>query len=591
MSDFREDPSSFDRATMFNISRLRRFRAFSQMPIALIKCRYCGKELSFHTKAAPFSIQVPCHGCRYITVVESSVMELPNHRFLSRPNPPDFGPTDDSRAIGAYLHNIAGDLLDAAIVLVQVELPVARNSLVSVFSRRERHTQERISRSLEFDPSWAPRFFPKVAGLLWGVLSHVGGSSSDVIRNFSSKGVSRFLGRFEPIAAEIVTIAAFANSIRRGELTPSFDGSQFKFIKSSRHTAAVESMVNRKQQERDTLQFIRPDEAFSKEALEAQQLVLGFNADEITKLALNCFEQLRSHTEVESERNLYWIRMPPKGERLHRLISACTATLSRLCEFRSPLFFDLGERADPPMSERDAILNAAAVDWSGYYPFSSMLETNGEPDLVLTSRGIMTHFLTGLVTQKNTVMEQLRLASGRSGNPQLASRVAALVEQGSHALEASVCGVARSVGWQAIQTAPSLPCGDIDALLARPLGEDEVLVVLCEIKDADLPAHRGDAYESQARVVGKALKQLDSKAKWVATNWSGAFGASNFPGLGDRKHGFILKVLVTRSSCPMELMNGAECVPIPALKRFFSDLKNGFPSWFEGTRSASIHRF
>jgi hypothetical protein len=181
----------------------------------------------------------------------------------------------------------------------------------------------------------------------------------------------------------------------------------------------------------------------------------------------------------------------------------------------------------------------------------------------------MSLFLTNLDTQKNTLTEKLR----QSCDPPLAKEVASLIVRGSRAVESAVCDIAHSAGWLATPTKPSLPCGDIDALLARQVCEGEVLVVLCEVNDVDLHSHREDAYESQRRTTNKALRQLDHKASWVAWNWSRGFGASLFPELGGFQHGVILKILVTRRYCPLELIGGAESVPAPVLKRFLSELK------------------
>jgi hypothetical protein len=128
-------------------------------------------------------------------------------------------------------------------------------------------------------------------------------------------------------------------------------------------------------------------------------------------------------------------------------------------------------------------------------------------------------------------------------------------------------------------------------LIVRPMADGELLIMLCEVKDVDLPAHREDSFESQARTVGKALKQLDSKARWVAQNWATGFGISLFPDLASRQHGTIVKMLTTRERAPLEMMSSAECVPVPALKRFLWDVRLGLEPWFQETRGASIIRF
>lgn len=565
------------------------------MPAATIPCRYCGLDLSFKTQPEPFLIQVACHRCRYINLVEQSRIELAVQDCYRRLPPsrklPDFEPSQDSRTVHAYLHTIANALLDTLIERVHLDLPVVRSSLVPILSRREQIIRRRISGTDESDTSVEPKIFPNVCNLLWGVITEAGGLSSEAIRNSSSKGVAHFLAWFDEIAYGIVNIATTAKLMRRRELQPSFDGLRFTFTTTPRHTAMVECLANKKRSEEVAQQVVRVEEFYSREALEAQRLVLGFNSLDIVELASNGFANLRARTTVVQERGLYWIKVPQEDSELRRLILCCTQTLPRLREFYSPLFFDLGIRAEPPMSDREAILNAAARNWSFYYPFCSMSEVGGEAEYVCTSPGIMSHFLINLEMQRNALTERLISESKASSREAVAEELAMLVKRGSHRLERAACDIAHSSGWMASGTPSALPCGDIDAVAVRETSEGEVLVVVCEVKDADLPGHREDAYEHQGRTMAKAISQLDRKAKWVADNWLRGFGSSLFPSLRSHQQGVIVKVLVTRNHSPLELNDGTECVPLPGLKRFFSELTNGLPPWFEGTRRASVLRF
>lgn len=540
-------------------------------------------------------VRFPCDQCGWITVIETDFvspieLDLVYRRLPPNIRRPDLDRTQDPKSISSHLRLIAGLLLDSIIERVQVDLPIARSALVSVMSRLENLFQQRISRSFDFDPDVESRFFPKIASLLWGVIAHSGGLSPSVVRNFRNKGVSRFLAWFEPIAFEIVTIATRATNIRRGELEPSFDGASFEFRKTARHAAVIESVINDKWLTRK-VPLIDVDQYFSTEALEAQRLVLGFDVQQMYRHTRNSFELLKTRTNVEIERNICWIRIPQQDEELRTMILAYTLTLSRLCRFRDPFYFDLGRCAEPPMTPLDAILNATAANWRAYYPFCSMLERDGEPEYVLTSDGLMAMFLSLIETQKYRITDQLIRLANDSRKPELAKRVRLLVKKGSDAAEDAVCAVARSTGWSASGTRPSLPCGDIDAIVARTTSEGEVLVVLCEVKDADLPGFTPDAHESQSRDISKALGQLNKKAAWLAENWPRGFGASVFRELGRYAHGVIIKALVIKHRLPLELVNGAECVPLHNLKDFLSRLRTGLPPWFEGTRRASVVRF
>jgi hypothetical protein len=137
----------------------------------------------------------------------------------------------------------------------------------------------------------------------------------------------------------------------------------------------------------------------------------------------------------------------------------------------------------------------------------------------------------------------------------------------------------------------SLPCGDIDALFARPLPGNRILIVVCEVKDWDLPWHRENAFEVEAQKTEKAFKQLRTKAAWLAQHWAGGFARATFPELAVYQSGTILKVLVTRNRSTLELASGAECVPLPTLQTFLNEICGGLGPWFEGARKASVVEF
>jgi len=108
----------------------------------------------------------------------------------------------------------------------------------------------------------------------------------------------------------MVTYAARATNLRHGEVEASFDGSRFTFTKTGRHTSTVESNINLKRQAVESPPIRGLDEVFTKEALEAQQLVLGFGAREIVELVANGFALLQKRAEVTKERDVYFVRIP-----------------------------------------------------------------------------------------------------------------------------------------------------------------------------------------------------------------------------------------------------------------------------------------
>jgi hypothetical protein len=74
-------------------------------------CRYCGQELVFETKPEPFLIQIPCHRCQYVTVIEASTIALTLHQIyrdhLRGLTPPSLAPSDDGKTVVGYLRVIA----------------------------------------------------------------------------------------------------------------------------------------------------------------------------------------------------------------------------------------------------------------------------------------------------------------------------------------------------------------------------------------------------------------------------------------------------------------------------------------------------
>ena len=48
-----------------------------------------------------------------------------------------------------------------------------------------------------------------------------------------------------------------------------------------------------------------------------------------------------------------------------------------------------------------------------------------------------------------------------------------------------------------------------------PIGSERVRLIVCEVKDVDLPIHREDAFDVHERFANKVRKQLETKAEWV----------------------------------------------------------------------------
>ena len=164
------------------------------------------------------------------------------------------------------------------------------------------------------------------------------------------------------------------------------------------------------------------------------------------------------------------------------------------------------------------------------------------------------------------VVQQARL----TGESERISRLTTLAEVSHKRLEREIRHIALGVGWHAasvdkVKNVP-LPCGDIDALLAKPLPDGCVLILLCEAKDVDMALYKTAGYAQYQKTLKHAQKQLEAKARWLLANWRDVCIERFRTGFDSASRVVLVKALVTRDYSPIEMTTGTFSVAIWALK-------------------------
>lgn len=168
--------------------------------------------------------------------------------------------------------------------------------------------------------------------------------------------------------------------------------------------------------------------------------------------------------------------------------------------------------------------------------------------------------------------------------------VEALARRSNRQLEDAALAIASNCDFKAKRLSSfagvALECGEIDGLLARPFSSTEILLVVCEVKDTDVGAHKDDFYLSQERKFMEASRQLRTKSIWVAKNWNTGLGKAMFGfEVGRLRHGQILKLVVSRDYVHPAFLDDVWGVPIYALAHFLQEIANGLPGYLMKVRA------
>ncbi len=561
-------------------------------------CRHCNTEMAFTWPAGEDRWVVrECPVCGYVNVIEESWFALGLaervERYATSEEMEELksSSNDPRKSVGTIMLT-ARVLVRALRELVRAEVEVAGRALLPALNRREKMIQKRLSAPTDYDVDSEADVFSRVVDLLFLTLASEEALDVASIKSPNSKGVASFLTRFQHIASDLAVLAMFARSVRRGELIAALRDGVLGLRKGERHAMAAEWAFNRRKRSADQ-RLGDGTELFSKAALQAQALFLGFTALDILELSKDTFASLRSQGIVSVVRDSILFDIDRAPERARLVLTSATLTLRRAKEFERPFFFDLGKRTAQNRGDDEALVWATAANWSYYYPFLALPEPETGRRWALTNQGTVVTFLANLHAQKNGLLEKIVEAARESASKD-ADTLRDLIRVTNRELEESAVIVGHRAGWSSRHVdrvgGKRLACGDIDALFGRKLEGGEVVVVVAEVKDADYMPHKDNLFdEEHERQVQKALEQLQRKTEWLQAGWKQGLGASLLGiEFGAETAGWVLMLLVTRVAPPLYLITTAESATIEELESYLNKIRNGLPPWLVQRRKSAL---
>ena len=332
---------------------------------------------------------------------------------------------------------------------------MAQCALISLLSRRERLTQQRIASGALSVFDNTSKVIAKITELLYNTLSVHQMTSDDIIGRFQTTGVRQFIFDYEGLAEPIIKLADTATGIQKGELDATWDGYDLHISTTSRHAAMVEWFAQRNlrsQASSGGAEAVDPRKLFSPEALRAQQIAFGFDAADLFEFCNG------GHFSSKGFDSLRFLDPPRLDQRSQYLVRHLILNPSRLRTFYAPFFFDLGSRRRSPVDDFQVVINATARNWSYYYPFIGLGADSESPSHLVSSRGVLAMFFVALHTHKNSISTSLEAACRDEGRKEDAAEVSALIKVASLALEKEVCDIGAACGWLAATSESKRQC-------------------------------------------------------------------------------------------------------------------------------------
>jgi len=547
-----------------------------------LQCRSCSGEIDFEVPTSEaYQFSVVCSKCSYVNVVERYEFRIDLQKMcaayeLHIP----LEDSIDSKLCALTLKKIASALAARIADQVRVALPIARSALPIALGFRESMLDDKVVARISGSESGLvppnTQFDTKAFEVLYGMLGIHGGLDVQAVRTAYAREARDFLKLVGPMIGDFVGCALQATQMRRGLLAAQLISGVLVSAKTLRHTWTVEWYQNRKELfKRAAPPLLDAYQMVSPESTRAQRKLLGFDTNDVLELAEKDFARLRRSATVHEDEYLRFIDLNRVPSRDRRIVSYLTLTPDRLRRFRVPYFFDLGAERDQPLDDLDVVIESVAFNWLYYYPFTAMTLESGTPGLVATGRPAFVGFLTNLLESKAGLLARIVDAARDRGN--LGPDLAALADRAHRRLEKDIRDEALRNGWFATHVdryrSERLPCGDMDALVAKLIPPDTCILLLCEAKDIDMAFFRDGGWEECERKVKGAIRQLEQKAKWLAKNWSSQFAQEVFGShFAQPANAIVVRTLVTRDCIPVDFLNGVTGIPFFALSMALKEI-------------------
>jgi hypothetical protein len=367
--------------------------------------------------------------------------------------------------------------------------------------------------------------------------------------------MNRVVGeRLFPLLSNIVVIAKFILPlIYNGLVRFHWTNGILRAEKLTDHDLATEATINTLEREKRGPPLSGdPAHAFlPQSAQEAVKVATGIDVSKLIGLLANKMQILVDQNVAVRDGGIIKIVSSQLTPDVRALFERLSFTVDRVRKFRAPNFFDSGPLRQKPLPPGAAVAEAAAINWSAYYPCLVMHSpATGQPIFVTTPR-VWQGMLMTLAQRPASLMQSLddMLQRIEPTSPKLVV-VRGLIRETHQDLEVSVLNLATEEGWKGFSGVGGLNgrpllCGEIDLIATALVGDRRVMLV-AEVKDSDNPLFLPGFNERIGQLVSHAEEQLERKGDWVANNWHQALellGEQADP-LGRRRT--LARLVVTR---------------------------------------------
>lgn len=544
-----------------------------------------------------------CARCGYLNVVERSTITLPLEQSVR--SLPDESQADVLRSVFAD-HSAVSLRPALPAFITELDRLITRNpigaqaALILAMQERERALAPALEDGVgTADPAadLHAKVVSRVTDVLY-LLLHCRAQARLVDDPAVVHDRGRpFLREFFAFASDAVGIALHATGVEAGLWTLAVRDGAVVTEKTDMHSRLTEWDLNRREFERvfgsmGTEPSV--DEAFTRETLGAQKLVLGFDSSNLIELCQGNFDLLRSAGALkEIHEVVRAIDITHLTEPHHRVLDSMALTLPRARRFFKPFYFDLGSDRIEPVADLEALVDVLGANWGNYYPFYR-LEGDRTGAWMVTTKTPLLISLANLATFRNHLFRKL-VESGAAGDLSRETRqkLAQLDKGLSKRLEDAAGDAARRAGWGVRLRlkkwrGQKLPCGEIDLLAGKRIG-DVAVVVLAEIKDFDLTVTtRRDLAHLQERIQ-EAFSQLAVRVKWVANAWTEGLGKELLPDVGALA-GELLPIVLTARYMPPFLFDRFLTVPFSGFAEFLERLSTEAFSTYRAVAGRTIVR-
>lgn len=534
-----------------------------------------------------FQFVLRCQSCGFLNVIERTLAPLPVLRTIKFLSP---GRQNEAKnilrgSVGcSELRALVTTIVRELDERVDRDIDAAQAAFALMLRDREdalRKILESHTRPSNPNQNYHSKIKTRVSDLLYLLLSRRGPVKFTQDWKDARQRGGAFLRRFFRIASDAAVISLYASAI---------DGEQWKLVRrgdnlfaesTALYSRSLEWELNRREFEAFVgrqKRFIDIDPSLTAETLEAQRLVFGFDSTNIIELVQKDFETMRKSGAARMIGGTFaLIEVDRLDQYQRKVLCMLVLTLSRVVQYISPFYLDLGISRRQIPGPISAIAHAVSANWTNYYPLYEVVNSGGNCWIASTNAILL--FLTNLITFKNGLFQRAVDLRGQTLDSSSRKALVRLGKSRQHRLEDAVMETIKKAAWNTLGRIKkwnrvNLPFGDIDVLAAKPMSS-EAFVILAEVKDFDLPlfAKRG-VLERMRGQIDYAGDQLQKRIAWVQTAWNNGLKEAML-GNASLDRVFLLPLVITERYLPPFIFIRFLGIPFGGLQIFLNEIVNG----------------